>query len=268
MPTILKREFAPISDEAWSEIDSEAARAISGVIAGRKVVDFSGPHGWEYAAVNLGRVKLAAKKSGPIAWGTRQVLPLVELRVPFTLNQFEIDNLTRGSEDADIDPMLEVAAKAAMFEDDAIFNGFGGGGITGLIKASEHKPIKLPKDVEQYPKVVSDAIQTMTYAGIGGPYALVLGTDLYYALKQSAKTGYPPHRTIEEMLGGEILPCGSLNGGVVLTTRGGDFELTVGKDFSIGYASHDRDNVEFFLTESFTFRVLEPKGVVQLTPAS
>ena len=35
--------------------------------------------------------------------------------------------------------------------------------------------------------------------------------------------------------------CGrpAVNGAVVLSTRGGDFELTVGRDLSIGYASHD-----------------------------
>jgi hypothetical protein len=42
----------------------------------------------------------------------------------------------------------------------------------------------------------------------------------------------------------------------------------LGQDFSVGYASHDRDKVELYLTESFTFRVLEPAAaVVALRPA-
>jgi len=50
----------------------------------------------------------------------------------------------------------------------------------------------------------------------------------------------------------------------VLSMRGGDFELTVGQDLSIGYASHDRTTVELYLTESFTFRVLEDKASIYL----
>jgi uncharacterized linocin/CFP29 family protein len=273
MPTILKREFAPISDDAWSELDAEAARAISGVIVGRKIVDFDGPHGWELASVNLGRVDIASTKTkgktaGPVAWGVREVLPIVEVRAGFSLKQLEIDNISRGSGDADIDPLLEVAAHTAMFEDDAILNGFDAGNIQGIVKASVHKDLKLPKDVEQYPKAVADAVKSLQMAGIGGPYAMVLNADAYYDLKQSAKTGYPPKRIIEELLEGDILPTPVLDGGVVVSTRGGDFQLTVGKDFSLGYASHDRDVVELFLTESFTFRVLEPKAAVRLKPTA
>jgi uncharacterized linocin/CFP29 family protein len=33
---------------------------------------------------------------------------------------------------------------------------------------------------------------------------------------------------------------------------------------SIGYAAHDRESVELYLTESFTFRVLEERAAVFL----
>jgi uncharacterized linocin/CFP29 family protein len=55
---------------------------------------------------------------------------------------------------------------------------------------------------------------------------------------------------------------------VLLSTRGGDYELTVGQDLSIGYAVHDRENVELYLTESFTFRVLEEKAAIFLRRGS
>jgi uncharacterized linocin/CFP29 family protein len=53
----------------------------------------------------------------------------------------------------------------------------------------------------------------------------------------------------------------------VLSLRGGDYELTVGQDLSVGYAYHDKHEVELYLTESFTFRVLEPAAAVRLEPA-
>ena len=40
--------------------------------------------------------------------------------------------------------------------------------------------------------------------------------------------------------------------------------MTVGQDLSIGYRSHDKENVDLYLTESFTFRVLEPAAGVEL----
>ena len=265
MPTILKREFAPISDLAWKELDSQAQRVIVRSLTGRKVVDLSGPHGWELAAVNLGRLKLSARKGpGGVPWATRDVLPLVEARMPFELLQLELDNVSRGAADADIRPLQEAAAKVAHFEDAAIFTGFAEAGIPGILKSAGQKPIRLPKDVEQYPKAVAQGLKAMAAEAIGGPYALALGPDPYFALMQAAEHGYPPHRTIEEMTGGEILMTPVLAGGVLLSTRGGDFELSVGKDYSIGYASHNRQSVELFITESFTFRTLEPMAAVEL----
>lgn len=55
-----------------------------------------------------------------------------------------------------------------------------------------------------------------------------------------------------------------LEGGAVLSVRGGDFVLTVGQDLSIGYKLHEAREIELFFTESFTFQVLEPAAAVAL----
>ena len=62
----LFRELAPVSDAAWAEIESEATRTLRNFLAGRKVVDLTGPLGWEYSAANLGRVKVLPE---PLAAG-------------------------------------------------------------------------------------------------------------------------------------------------------------------------------------------------------
>ena len=56
-----------------------------------------------------------------------------------------------------------------------------------------------------------------------------------------------------------------LDGAVVMSKRGGDFILSVGQDFSIGYTSHDAELVTLYLEESFSFRVTEPDAAVVLT---
>ena len=50
----------------------------------RKLIDFSGPHGWEYSATNLGRaVALESAPCDGVAGAQRRVLPLVEVRAEF-----------------------------------------------------------------------------------------------------------------------------------------------------------------------------------------
>jgi uncharacterized linocin/CFP29 family protein len=55
-----------------------------------------------------------------------------------------------------------------------------------------------------------------------------------------------------------------MEGAVVLSLRGGDFQLSVGQDFSIGYLNHSADTVRLYIQESFTFRVNTPEAAVAL----
>ncbi len=268
MPSILKRQNAPVSDEAWAQIDAQALATLQDNLVGRQLVDFQGPLGWEIAAVNTGRLKIS-KPDAEVPWGQREVLPLLEIRIPFTLSQFELDNVTRGAKDVDLDPVEEAATQAARFEDGAILNGFKDGQIKGLADASEHKPIAMPKSAADLPGAVASAVQALVQANISGPYNLVLEPRMYFDLMSQTKgAAYPPHRIIQDLLeGGSVSRSPAIKGGLLASGRGGDFELTVGKDFSVGYASHDREEVEFFLAESFTFRVIEPRSIVPLKPA-
>jgi uncharacterized linocin/CFP29 family protein len=267
MVDLLKRSIAPITQAGWDEIDDAAMRVFKSLLSARTLVDFDGPHGWDYAAVNQGRLKLGQKegKHG-VPWGTREVLPLIELRVPFTLNQMEIDNASRGCKRLDVSAVEEAAQKVAMFEEEAIYKGFSDGQIQGIINDVEHKPVKLGTDAESFPQSVADAVKTLKLAGIEGSFALVLGRDSYYTLMHAgSKSGYPPHLIVKQLLGeGPIVWSPALEGGLVLATRGGDFEQVVGQDLAIGYASHNREEVELFITESFTFRVIEPAAGIEL----
>src|SRR4051794_5118453 len=123
---LLKRSLAPITDEAWAQIDAEAKRVLALHLAGRKLVDFSGPHGWKLGGVNTGRLE----QVDPEAEGThvghaiRGVVPLVELRAPIELPILELDFAARGATDLDLDVVIETAERVAHAEDRAIFHGF------------------------------------------------------------------------------------------------------------------------------------------------
>ena len=115
-------------------------------------------------------------------------------------------------------------------------------------------------------------MEALRAAGMNGPYALAVGIQAFDELNADSEDGYPLRRRIEESLPkGSLIWAPAIRGGaVLLSTRGGDYELTVGQDLSVGYTLHDRTDVELYLTESFTFRVLEEKAAIYLrrTPAA
>ncbi|MGH8741657.1 MAG: encapsulin, partial [Burkholderiales bacterium] len=73
---------------------------------------------------------------------------------------------------------------------------------------------------------------------------------------------------VRRLLDGPIVWAPAIDGAAVLSLRGGDFELTVGADFSIAYLEHSASSVRLGLQESFTFRVLSPEAVVPLSYAA
>jgi uncharacterized linocin/CFP29 family protein len=267
---LLKRKLAPILPEAWEAIDAEAARVLKLHLAGRKLVDFVGPFGWKFAAVNTGRLKLLPDGSDPeLNLGIREVQPLVEIRVPIKLPIMELDQVARGATNPDLAPVVRAAEKIARAEDRAIFNGLKAAGIAGILPSSPHGPEKLAADVRAaVPRAVLAAKEKLRQAGVSGPYALVLGAELYDQVFALTEEGHPLAKRIEQLLVDHpIVRAPALVGGVVISLRGGDYELTVGQDLSVGYAYHDKNDVELYLTESFTFRVLEPGAAVRLEPA-
>jgi uncharacterized linocin/CFP29 family protein len=264
---LLKRKLAPIAPPAFAAVDAEAARVLKLNLAGRRIVDFRGPHGWELAAVNTGRVAMApnAPERDEVHFGIRQAQPLVEVRVPIRLPIMELDSIARGAPDPDLRPVVSAAERVAHFEDAAIFNGLGAAGIVGLIPASPHPAHKLPPDVTHLPRAILAARETLRQAGVDGPYALALDTAYTAQVLAAAEDGYPlSKRLTEQVLDRPLVRAAAIDGGVLLSVRGGDYELTVGQDLSIGYAAHDRQIVELYLTESFTFRVLEAAAAVRL----
>jgi uncharacterized linocin/CFP29 family protein len=261
---LLKRSLAPITSEAWEQIDEEARRVLKLHLAGRKVVDFVGPLGWECGGVNTGRLKhMEGAPIEHVGHAIREVRPLVELRSPMELDLLELDYAARGADDLDLDPVIRTAERVARAEDTAIFHGFEPGRITGIVQASPHAPIEVKASLE-WPRAVSAAKERLRLAGINGPYALVLGPEAYAEVTADSDDGYPLKDRIEESLteGSLVWAPAVKGGGVLLSTRGGDYQLTVGQDLSIGYTAHDREKVELYVTESFTFRVLEEKAAI------
>jgi uncharacterized linocin/CFP29 family protein len=260
----LHRELAPVSDAAWASIEEEAKRTFTRHVAGRRVVDVSGPDGLALAGIGTGHVTPIASPGDGIEAGLREWRPVVELRVPFTLSRTEIDSVERGALDADWQPVKDAARAIAYAEDRAIFDGYEGARITGVRESSSNPALTLPAEVREYPDVISQAVSELRLAGVDGPYSLLLSADAYTAVSETSDHGYPIRDHLARLLSGEIIWAPALAGAVVLTGRGGDYELRLGQELSIGYASHDSQHVELYFTESFTFAAYTSEASVTI----
>ncbi len=264
----LLREHAPITEASWSLIDDEARERLTPALAARKLVDFAGPHGWAYSATNLGRTTALA--DAPVAGldaAQRRVLAAVELRAPFAIARGELRDADRGADDVDFAALDDAAHRIAMAENRAVFHGWPAAGITGIAEASSHPALGLGEECELYPAHVAKAVEALLQAGVGGPYGLALGRDAYTrVLETTEHGGYPLLDHLRKIIGGPLVWAPGVEGAVVLSQRGGDFLFDAGEDLSIGYEGHDRDTVDLYLVESFTFRVATPEAAVALTP--
>ncbi len=262
----LHRELAPISDAAWAAIEEEASRSFKRNSAGRRLVDVKGPLGLDVDSVTVGhRAKIDSPADGIQAY-LRQAQPLVELKVPFTVTREAVDDVDRGADDSDWDPVVRAAAELAKAEDRAIFTGYQAAGITGLSEVAP-SPITLPGDATDFPDAISEAINQLRLASVDGPYSLALSAELYGLVSESTNDGYPIRQHLQRILvDGSIIWAPALQGAALVSTRGGDFELTIGQDVSIGYDSHDGDSVNLYFIESFTFLAFSPEASVTLRP--
>lgn len=267
----LQRSLAPISDGAWAAIDDEARTALRVYLSARKLVDFHGPLGWQTAALPSGRSRRLSNPPGTeVDASLRQVQPLLELRVPFELPRTELDAIDRGASAPDLDGVRVAARRLADAEDQVVYYGHAEAGVQGIAAASEHQPIVLSDDYTAYPHSVATAVRVLRESGVEGPWAIALGPRCYTGLTTTVTpSGFPVLEHVRRVLGnGPLIWAPSVDGALVLSLRGGDFELAIGRDISVGYHDHDADRVRLYLEESLTFRLLGAEAAVPLVYGS
>lgn len=262
----LLREHAPITEAAWSQIDEESRRQLVGALAARKLVEFTGPLGWEHSGKNLGRVRDldGAPVEGLVA-KQRQVLALVELRADFSVGRNELLAADRGAPDLDLADLGVAARRMARAENVAVFHGWPAAGIIGVTGASPHSPISLSGDYAHYPSDVARAVEILLEAGVQGPYGLALGPDAYTGVVETTEHGgILVFDHLRQILGGPIVWAPGVRGAVVVSQRGGDFVFESGQDLAVGYDHHDEERVQLYFEESFTFHVASPEAGIAL----
>ena len=124
----------------------------------------------------------------------------------------------------------------------------------------------LPSDVREYPEAFAQGLSRLRLVGVNGPYAVLLDADVYTALAETSDHGYPVLEHVKRLFDDKIIWAPAVHGAFVLTTRGGDFDLHIGQDVSIGYLNHTDATVALYLQETFTFLMLTAEAAIAMAP--
>lgn len=259
---ILKRQIAPISTEAWKEIDEEAIKVIKSIITTRKTLMLNGPKGWNYTAVPTGRlIDLdSPKDENSICTGIYEIQNLVEARTTFELNKWELDNIQRGAKDIDFDNLYKAVEELVLFEEKSVYHGYEKSNIKGLCETATNK-LNFGKNGNEILKNIGDAKYMLYNAYIRPPFNLIVSPEFFDTIN-ILYDGGNLIKNIEKLIEGKVIRSKILKGALLLPVRNEDLELTIGQDFSIGFEKELEHTVKLFVTESFTFRCLDNDKVI------
>jgi uncharacterized linocin/CFP29 family protein len=99
---------------------------------------------------------------------------------------------------------------------------------------------------------------------VSGPYSLLLSAAAYTMVSETSDHGYPIRDHLARVVDGDIIWAPAVDGAFLLSGRGGDYELRLGQDLSIGYLSHDSGSVQLYFQESLTFLAYTAEASVVL----
>lgn len=255
----LKRELAPITANGWKEIEERATAVLSNELSARKFIRVTGPLGREVTSITTGRMDVKTKDD--IKYGVYKIQPLVESRICFPLSRWELDNIERGAKDVDYTSLDEGVRRAARFEEEAIFKGLEDGHIEGIYKSSSYETLDFGKTADETLKAIFEGILKLDAAFAKKPYVLVVSNEKWYYLNTIVKEYSLPEK-LEKILGQKIIVSKSIDGAILLPFDDENIELIISEDYALGYQNHSESVVELFITESFTFRVLDPALIV------
>ncbi|HHV10954.1 MAG TPA: bacteriocin family protein [Clostridiales bacterium] len=254
------RNLAPISKNAWDQIDARAKEVLISTLTARKAVHVSGPKGSEYVVYNHGRLGEVSESDG-VSFASYQVTPLVETRIEFKLNRWALDNAVRGDKNIDFSSLEAAIKKAALFEEQVVYEGLAEGNIKGLLTVPDTS-LKLGNTASDIKKSVAEGVIKLRNAYASGNMDLIVSQELYAKL-WAMESQTPLVKALEDMISGKVIASEVIKGAILIPHDNENLELVLGDDFTLGYQEHDQKEVTFFIKESFTFQISDESLIVR-----
>ena len=257
----LGRGDAPVSAETWDILDTAMVEAAKGILAGRRLLGISGPHGLGLKAVPMSDAR------GRKGFVTSELLPLPLLEVSFCLGKRDIAAYERDRVAFDLCAVAAAACACATAEDTLVFQG-GNSAIPGLLTAKGSASVKLSpwEAIGAAADEVIAAATALDDGGFHGPYALGLAPARYNLLLRRYPQGEGTELDhLKSIATGGIFKVPVLKGGGVLLAVGRQFaEIVLGQDMSVGFIGPAGENLEFSVSESLVPLIHTPGAICVL----
>ncbi|MBN2870916.1 MAG: encapsulin [Campylobacterales bacterium] len=261
----LNRETSPISSAVWSQIDAVFTPLLSQRLKLRSLVGFT-PVAFETDAIATGNLTSLAS-SEHLSMSIREPVRMVEIRYGFDLPKSVVEDFKRDKSDFDDTVFKHVANRFSAVENSLILEGVKEAQIEGILNNIPRKPIHA-KNTKGLIDAVASMIAAFGAEFVEGPYKLVLSTATLIKMVGESEGGVSVKSRLESLLGANFfVVCESIGDDriLALSQRGGDFALYNGLDVSIGFSEEKEDAYALFMTESCTFRILNPEAALLIT---
>lgn len=256
----LGRDDAPIGEETWNLLDTAMVEAARGMLAGRRLLGISGPHGLGLKALPMSDGR---GRKGLI---TSELLPVPLLQTTFCLGKRDIAAYERDRVAFDTCAVVTAACACATGEDTLIFQ--GAPGIPGLLSAKGSRSVKISpwEAVGAGAEEIIRAVTELDDAGFHGPYTMGLAPARYNLLFRRYPQGEGTELDhVKSIITGGIFKAPVLgDGGVVLASGKQYAEIVIGQDMSVGFIGPAGENLEFSISESLVPVIHAPGAICVL----
>ena len=255
----------PLTEHAWQAIDTEATQVLNAMLSARRLCDVVRTDDWSRSALPLGsaeQVELPHAANAKVY--VREARPLIELRVPFSLDRELIRELDRQSPVADLAAVSEAAIEFANTENQILFEGIEGVNAPGLRRDAASRAISIDS-VQGVPLAIAQALEALTEHGVSGPHSFIPSAALRTALiAESDSAGRPiidhVRRAVEFV--GPSARC--FEGALVCSRRGGDYRLHLGRGAHVRFEWQESDLLHFSIVQSMALEFGGREALVYL----
>jgi uncharacterized linocin/CFP29 family protein len=271
MMRYLPREDAPFSTAVWEAMDAAVLGTAKSQLAGRRLLEITGPFGLGYRAVDLSEQATGVElKHGAVvaSLSAASVQPVPMLSAGFSLALRDLAAVEEQRAPLDLRTAACAAAAVAQLEDKLVFEGAKSLGIAGLLTAAGSSKVKVGNwtEVGSAADDLIAAVNALDAAGFSGPYTAALAPALYNALllryPQGNMTQLDHARNI--ISAGLVKASTLKSGGVVMAAGKHVASLLIGQDLTTEFVGPAGMGYEFVVLESLTPRITIPEAICVL----
>jgi len=267
----LPREDAPISGRIWDMIDGAVVGAAKSQLAGRRLLEITGPYGFGYRSFDRGEQPSGVEvafSDATAALSSAEIQPIPMISSGFTIPIRDVATAEEQGIRLELRSPVNAAIATAHLEDKLIFDGNKALGIPGLLNVSGAAKVKLGNwgDVGKAVDDLIAAVNALDSAGFPGPYTAALAPALYNALFLR----YPDSDLLQleqarQIITGGIVKAVTLKSGGVVVAVGRYFAtIIMGQDMTVAYVGPSGTNYEFVVVESLAPRIIIPETICVL----